>query len=87
MLSKDEDFDFLFVEIDFSGYHNIYVRLWPEDHVARYFPFQNSDDSGVDCCPWQGKKIKVIVSTCSREPIRCCGIDFIERRHTMKPLS
>ena len=39
--SKDEDFHFWFVEIDFSGYHKTYVHLWLEDHV----------DSGVDCCP------------------------------------
>ena len=50
ILSKD-DFAFLFVEIDFSGYHNMYVRLWPEVHVSRHLPFQNSDDSAVDCCP------------------------------------
>ena len=49
-LMKDEDFDFLFVEIDFSGYHETYVCLWPEDHIVRNSPSQNSDDSGVDCC-------------------------------------
>ena len=51
ILWKDEDFDFLFVEIDFSGYHKTYVYLWPEDHVVRNLSSQNSDDSGVDCCP------------------------------------
>ena len=51
VLSKDEDFHFLFVEIDFSGYYKTYIRLWPEDHVVCNSPSQNSDDSGVDCCP------------------------------------
>ena len=51
ILWKDEDFDFLFVEIDFSGYHKKYVYLWLEDHVVSNLSSQNSDDSGVDCCP------------------------------------
>ena len=56
ILQKDEDFDFLFVKIDFSGYYKTYVRLWPEDHVVGNLPSQNSDDSGVDWCPQQGGK-------------------------------
>ena len=55
ILSKDEDFDFFFIEIDFSGYHKTYIRLWSEDHVAHYLPSQNSDDSGVDCVHSRGK--------------------------------
>ena len=35
ILSKDEAFDFLFVEIGFSDYHKMYVCLWPEDQVVR----------------------------------------------------
>ena len=80
ILSKDEDFDILFVEIDFSGYHKTCVRLWPEDHIVRNLPLMKVVLTVVHSREKMGQKIKVIACTCSKEPLRSSGLNFIERR-------
>ena len=60
------------------------MRLWPEDHIVRNSPSQNSVMIVVLTVVHAGEKmrqkIKVIVCTCSRELLRSSGLDFIERR-------
>ena len=79
ILSKNEDFDFLFVEVIIKRMFVSGLRTMLP--VTR--PLKILMIVVLTVVHSRGKmvqKIKVIISTCSKEPLTSCGLDFIERR-------
>ena len=48
VLTKDDDFDILCFEINFSGYFPTLARLWPQNHPL--IPPTPAVSSGDNCC-------------------------------------